>query len=83
MKSDLTQIPGIGVNLAEHLTKVGYPTIASLIGSNPEDIYATDCAVHGCAVDRCVLYCYRLAVYYAEHGGELPPDKKHWWNWKD
>jgi hypothetical protein len=29
------------------------------------------------------LYCYRLAVYYADHGGKLPPDKQNWWNWND
>ena len=27
MKSELTKIPSIGVNMAEHLTRAGYPTI--------------------------------------------------------
>ena len=29
-----------------------------------------------------VLYVYRLAVHYAEHGS-CPPDKQNWWDWKD
>lgn len=33
------------------------------------------------ALDRCVLYVYRLAVYFAEGGRE--PEKIKWWNWKD
>ena len=45
-------------------------------------LYQKECLVQGCQVDRCVLYVYRLAVYYAEHG-ECPPDKQNWWDWKD
>jgi len=81
--TDLTKIPGIGKNMAEHLTRAGFPTIESLKGQSPDDIYAADCIAQGAAVDRCALYCYRLAVHYADHGGQLPPDKKHWWDWKD
>ena len=33
-------------------------------------------------VDRCALYVYRLAVYYAEHGS-WPADRLNWWDWKD
>ena len=40
------------------------------------------CLSQGCQVDRCVLYVYRLAVHYAEHG-QCPPDKQNWWDWKD
>jgi hypothetical protein len=83
MKSDLTKIPGIGVNMAEHLTRAGFPTIESLKGQNPDDIYAADCHAQGVAVDRCALYCYRLAVHYANHDGLLPEGKRNWWDWKD
>ena len=54
-----------------------------LEGQNPDNIYATDCLFQGVQVDRCALYCYRLAVHYADNGGQLPPDKQNWWNWKD
>ena len=48
----------------------------------PEELYRRDCLSQGCQVDRCVLYVYRLAVHYAEHG-QCPPDKQNWWDWKD
>jgi hypothetical protein len=82
-KSELTKIPGIGVNMAEQLTRAGFPTIESLRGKNPDDIYTADCFAQGMQVDRCVLYCYRLAVHYADHGGQLPEGKQNWWDWKD
>ncbi|GHV47721.1 hypothetical protein FACS189499_05710 [Clostridia bacterium] len=81
--TDLTKIPGIGKNMAGHLTRAGFPDIASLKGQDPNDIYACDCLAQGVNVDRCALYCYRLAVHYANHSGELPPDKQNWWQWKD
>lgn len=83
MKSELMKIPGVGKNMAEHLIKAGYPTIAALKGQSPDDIYAKDCLAQGCTVDRCALYCYRLAVCYADNDGILPEGKKNWWDWKD
>ena len=83
MKTDLQKIPGVGKNMEEHLIKAGYPDIASLKGQNPEEIYARDCLAQGMQVDRCALYCYRLAVYYANNSGHLPPERQNWWNWKD
>ena len=32
--------------------------------------------------DRCVLYVFRCAVYYAEHE-ERDAEKCKWWYWKD
>ena len=85
MKSmtDLTRIPGIGKSMAQHLINAGYPDIEALKGKKPDDIYTNDCLFQGVQVDRCALYCYRLAVYYADNGGQLPPDKQNWWKWKD
>lgn len=83
MKSELERIPGVGKNMAQHLVNVGYPTIESLKGQDPEDIYRKDCAFQGCHVDRCVLYVYRLAVCYADNDGNLPEGKGNWWNWKE
>ncbi|MDR1483117.1 MAG: winged helix-turn-helix transcriptional regulator [Synergistaceae bacterium] len=81
-KSELERIPGIGKNMARHLTNIGYDTIESLKGQDPEKIYLKDCSYQGAKVDRCVLYVYRLAVYYAENETH-EPDKLKWWNWKD
>ncbi|MCO7124614.1 helix-hairpin-helix domain-containing protein [Sporolactobacillus shoreicorticis] len=83
MRSELTKIPGIGKNMAEHLTKAGFPTIESLRGKNPDNVCIADCTAQGITVDRCALYCCRLAVYYADHGGQLSSDKQNWWDWKD
>jgi len=82
-KSNLTQIPGIGKNMAQHLTNAGYPTIESLKGQYPDEIYAKDCLFQSVQVDKCALYCYRLAVHYADNDGQLPTDKQNWWDWKD
>ena len=83
MKSELTKIPGIGIKMAKHLIRAGFPTIETLRGKSPDDIYAADCIAQGMPVDKCALYCYRLAVYYADHGGKLPEGKQNWWDWKD
>lgn len=80
--TDLVQIPGIGKNMENHLLKLGYTSIASLKGQDPESMYQADCRLNGGHVDRCVLYVYRLAVYFAEN--EIhDPEKLKWWNWKD
>ena len=81
-KSELEKIPGIGKDMAQHLINIGYDTISSLKGQNPEEIYKKDCEYQRCQVDRCALYLYRLAVAYAENRISNPDELK-WWNWKD
>ena len=82
-KTDLTKIPGIGKNMAQHLVNAGYTTIESLKGQNPEEVYIKDILNRGVKSCKCSLYCYRMAVHYADNDGHLPPDKQEWWNWKD
>jgi len=59
IKTDLTQIPGIGKKMAEHLVKVGYPDIESLKGQDPEEIFIKHRLLQGEGNQscRCVLYC--------------------------
>ena len=79
---ELQNLPGVGPNMERHLQSLGYDTIASLRGADPEEMYARECAACGQTLDRCVLYVYRCAVYVAET--EHPePEKCKWWNWKD
>lgn len=79
---DLKTIPGIGKNMEEHLFNIGIKTIDDLKGKNPEELYLKDCMFKGFRDDRCVLYVFRLAVYYAEN--EIhDPQKLKWWYWKD
>ena len=76
-ESDLLQIPGVGKTIAENLIHIGCPTVASLRGKDPEELYAKDCAYKGFQEDRCLLYVFRLAVYYAENETH-EPEKLKW-----
>lgn len=79
---DLQRIPGIGANMEQHLNNIGIQCVADLKGRDPEELYHLDCLKKGFQDDKCVLYVFRCAVYYAEH--EQPdPKKLKWWYWKD
>ena len=82
MGSDLQKIPGVGKNIEKHLMNIGYDSIESLKGQNPQEMYLKDCAYKGFKEDRCLLYIYRLVVYYAENETH-EPEKLKWGNWKD
>lgn len=81
-KNDLKNIPGVGKNMEQHFFNIGIFTIDDLIGKNPEELFLKDCSVKGFQDDRCVLYVFRLAVYYANNSVR-EPEKLKWWNWKD
>lgn len=80
--SDLKKIPGVGANMEKHLHNIGIRCIADLVGQSPEELYQKDCLKKGFQEDRCALYVYRCAVYYAENE-EHEPEKLKWWYWKD
>ena len=82
MKSELEKIPGVGPNMAAHLHALGFDTVESLRGQDPQALYERDCARCGGILDRCVLYVYRCAVYFAESPREYH-EKCKWWNCKD
>ena len=81
-KSDLQEIPGVGPNIEQDLLNLGYRSIASLKDADPEEMYRRDCLLKGRCEDRCQLYVYRLAVYFASNT-RRDPEKLKWWNWKD
>ena len=81
-KSELTVIPGIGPSLAADLEGLGVRAVADLRRANPEALYDELCAKTGVRQDRCVLYAFRCAVYYASHASH-DPNLLKWWNWKD
>lgn len=68
--------------MERHLNNIGILCIEDLKGKDPEDLYHRDCLYKGFQDDRCVLYVYRCAVYYAEHE-KRDPKKLNWWYWKD
>jgi hypothetical protein len=80
MNDDLQTIPGIGVSLADRLHSIGIRSVKDLKNKNPENLYRKLCEKHG-KVDRCVLYTFRCAVYYASGG--KGKERLKWWNWKD
>jgi len=79
---ELQVIPGIGQSLANDLVSLGITRVTQLKRKNPERLYRQLESQVGTHVDRCVLYAFRCAVYYAK--AEKPdPQLLKWWNWKD
>lgn len=79
---DLRRIPGVGPSIARDLLGIGIRSVAALRGRDPEALYRKLSAKAGGRVDRCVLYVFRCAVYYASRERH-DPEKLKWWNWKD
>lgn len=80
--SELENIPGIGRALAEDLQSIDIKKISDLKDKDPEALYAHLCIKQKTKLDRCVLYAFRCAVYYASNT-KHNPEKLKWWNWKD
>lgn len=81
-ETNLQQIPYVGRRTEEALRMLGFDSIASLRGADPQEIYERECLMTGQKIDRCQLYVYRMAVYYAENDIH-DPAKLKWWAWKD
>ena len=75
-------IPGIGNSLSQDLVDLGYRKVNDLKDADPEEMYQNLMAVQGHHIDRCVLYVFRSAVYYASNSIH-DPELLNWWNWKD
>jgi hypothetical protein len=82
LKDDLGSIPGVGKSILVDLQNIGIKCVADLKGKDPEELYAKSNRFEGVVQDRCLLYVYRCAVYFAEHRNP-DPEKLKWWNWKD
>ncbi|APV50206.1 Pathogenicity locus [Betaproteobacteria bacterium GR16-43] len=81
-KSELQVIPGVGPSLAADLESLGITRVAQLKRANPQVLYDRLCEKTKSHQDRCVLYVFRCAVYYASNPVH-EPEKLQWWNWKD
>ena len=80
----LTKIPGVGKSISLDLWNIGIRNISDLKGMSPEKLYKLSNEQAGMVQDRCLLYVFRCAVYYAEtETAEHDPEKLKWWNWKD
>jgi hypothetical protein len=80
--SELRKIPGVGEAVERDLHALGIRAVRDLVGRDPEELYARLQAHQGGYVDRCMLYTFRCAVYFAESPDGAPGLLK-WWAWKD
>jgi nucleotidyltransferase/DNA polymerase involved in DNA repair len=81
-KSNLQEIPGVGPSISKDFNDLGICSVSDLKKKDPEVLYQRLMRKRNQHIDRCVLYVFRCAVYYAEnkiHDTEL----LKWWNWKD
>jgi len=78
----LLSIPGVGKSIAKDLNNIGIYHVSDLTGKDPEKLFDMSNRFEGKIQDRCLLYVFREAVYFA--GNKNPdPEKLKWWNWKD
>lgn len=78
---DLMSIPGVGKSIAKDLLLLGYQSVNDLKDQSPEMMFDKLCKITKAKQDKCLLYVFRCAVYYAsndKHDAEL----LKWWNWK-
>jgi len=81
-KKKFQLIPGVGENISRDFVDLGYTEPADLQSEDPEQMYRNLIKLRGRHVDRCVLYVFRCAVYFATTPS---PDREllQWWKWKD
>ena len=79
---ELREIPGVGKKVAEDFLHLGIHSVEQLKNRDPEELYYDLCDYAGLKVDRCMLYVFRCAVYYASNK-QHDPELLKWWNWKD
>lgn len=78
---ELKKIPGVGKTIAQYFVDIGIQSTQDLKGQNPEELYNRLCIHQGKLIDRCMLYVFRCAVYFASTT-EPEPELLKWWNWK-
>ncbi|MCW3085920.1 MAG: hypothetical protein JWP12_3286 [Bacteroidetes bacterium] len=78
---ELKQIPGVGVSIADDLINIGITSVEHLKNRDPEELYFLSNQYAGVVQDRCLLYVFKCAVYYATET-KHDPEKLKWWNWK-
>ena len=82
IKTDLRTIPGVGPSIEQDLLRLGIKQVEDLQGKDPQALYERFCLIEGRNVDRCLLYVFRCAVYFASEK-KHDPEKLKWWNWKN
>jgi hypothetical protein len=81
---ELSTMPGVGKSIANDLWNIGIASVADLKGQDPDVLYDLSNKWAGVIQDRCLLYVFRCAIYFADTPEEEhESDKLKWWNWKD
>ena len=74
----------IGKSIANDLWDIGITGVSALREKDPEVLFDLSNKLVGVTQDRCLLYSFRCAVYYAETEVQnRDPKLLKWWNWKD
>lgn len=76
---ELTVIPGIGKSLATDLWNIGITSIDDLKGKDPEVLFTLSNDYARVVQDRCVLYAFRCAIYFAQTPPEHREEEKLNW----
>lgn len=79
---DLRRIPGVGPHMADDLYSLEVGSVDALRERDPQQLYDELCDRVGGPVDRCVLYVFRCARYFATTQ-QPDPELLKWWHWKD
>ena len=79
--TDLQVIPGVGPSIKQDLVELGCEDVESLRSRDPQELFDRLAEMRGGYMDRCVLYVFRCAVYFARNE-QHDPDLLKWWNWK-
>ncbi len=81
---ELMLIPGVGKSIANDLWNIGIRKISDLKEEDPQLLFELSNKYAGVTQDRCLLYVFRCAVYFANtKKSKQQPEKLRWWNWKD
>ena len=79
-RNDLERIPGVGPNkISKDLKELGIHRVSDLRHQDPEHLYQALRNLKGKTIDRCVLYVFRCAMYFADHEHH-DPELLKWWN---
>jgi Pathogenicity locus len=79
---ELKKIPGVGISIANDLINIGITKIDDLKNKDPQKLYDQSNKFAGMVQDRCLLYVFQCAVYYATETNH-DTEKLKWWNWKE
>ena len=80
--TDLQTIPGVGPSISQDLLDLGFRRVDDLAGKDPQEMFDALCRLRGARIDRCVLYVFRCATYFAGNRSH-DPELLKWWNWKN